>query len=354
MRVLNVGDFNWMTGRERDTANVDLFAIRSKLSAAAIRASHHVVEFSDRAAARNATPWRSRRAGRGAANAAFLRLVDEVRPDLILLNFADDLDNASLAEARRLSAGVKIVDINIDPLPDPKNAARLAKLRGVVDATFATTAGEALAGISASGAFAAYMPNPVDPAVETGRAFEVERPSFDLILPVGDDSLRQIGRERLRPSQAVATVRRTSPDLKVLSPGLEGPRLRGAAYIDALSTSRMGWALSRHNDQPLYASDRMAHMLGCGLATLLDAGAGFHRFYDAEEVGFYRDLDELTAKIAAFAADDALRRETARRGWRKTWAVFGVERVFAYLLDQVFGDGRGVDVAWPAERWMGR
>jgi hypothetical protein len=353
MRILNVGDFNWMTGRERDTANVDLFAIRSKLSAAAIRAGHYVVEFSDRSVARTATPWRSRRAGRGAANAAFLRLVDEVRPDLILLNFADDLDNVSLVEARKLSAGVRIVDINIDPLPDPKNAARLVKLRGVVDATFVTTAGEALAGIAGPGAFAAYMPNPVDPAVETGRAFEVEHPSFDLILPVGDDSPRQIGGDRLRPSQALEAVRQASPGLTVLSPGLEGPRLRGAAYIDALSASGMGWALSRHNDQPLYASDRMAHMLGNGLATLLDAGAGFDRIYDVDEVGFYRDLDELTAKIAAFTADDDLRRETARRGWLKTLEVFGVEGVFAYMLDQIYNDGRGMAVAWPSERWRG-
>ncbi|MHB8285455.1 MAG: glycosyltransferase [Caulobacteraceae bacterium] len=351
MRILNVGDFNWMTGRERDTANVDLFAIRSKLSAAAIRAGHHVVEFSDRAVARNATPWRSRKAGRGAANAAFLRLVDEVRPDLILLNFADDLDAASLTEARKLSSGVKVVDINIDPLPDPKNVARFTRLRGVIDASFVTTAGEALAGIAGPGAFAAYMPNPVDPAVETGRAFEVASPSWDLVLPVGDDSLRQIGGDRLRPSQALAAVRQASPELTILSPGLEGPRLRGSAYINALSTSGMGWALSRHNDQPLYASDRMAHMLGCGLATLLDAGAGFDRIYADDEVGFYRDLDELTAKLAAFAADDDLRRETARRGWTRTWAVFGVERVFAYMLNQVFNDGGGVDVDWPAERW---
>ena len=353
MRILNVGDFNWMTGRERDTANVDLFAIRSKLSAAAVRAGHHVVEFSDRAVARTATPWRSRKAGRGAANAAFLRLVDEVRPDLILLNFADDLDTASLVESRKLSPGVKIVDINIDPLPDLKNAARLARLRGAVDATFATTAGEALAGIAGLGAFAAYMPNPVDPAVETGCAFEVESPAFDLILPVGDDSLRQIGGDRLRPSQVVAAARQASPGLKVLSPGLEGPRLRGAAYIDALSTSRMGWALSRRNDQPLYASDRMAHMLGCGLLTFLDSGAGFDRIYAADEVGFYRDLDELKAKVAAFAVDDALRRETARRGWARTWAVFGVERIFAYMIDQVFNDGASVDVEWPAARWRG-
>ena len=56
MRILNVGDFNWMTGRERDTANVDLFAIRQKLGRAAVRAGHMVVEFSDRAVSRTQAP----------------------------------------------------------------------------------------------------------------------------------------------------------------------------------------------------------------------------------------------------------------------------------------------------------
>ncbi|WP_216839506.1 hypothetical protein, partial [Caulobacter sp. S45] len=211
MRILNVGDFNWMTGRERDTANVDLFAIRQKLSRAAIRAGHMVVEFSDRAVSRTSAPLGLRSLGVKASNHAFLNMVDEVRPDLILLNFADDISNASLTQARRLSPGVVVADINIDPLPDPKTQARLASRRGVVDALFLTTAGEGLRGLAGPGAFAAFMPNPVDAAVETGRAFETLEPDVDLILPAGDDSLRQIGDQRLRPSEAVARLTSALP-----------------------------------------------------------------------------------------------------------------------------------------------
>ena len=52
MRILNVADFNWMTGAERDTVNLSLFDICRKLGFAATRAGHLVVEFSDRAVAR--------------------------------------------------------------------------------------------------------------------------------------------------------------------------------------------------------------------------------------------------------------------------------------------------------------
>ena len=304
MRILNVGDFNWMTGRERDTANVDLFAIRQKLSRAAIRAGHMVVEFSDRAVARTASPLGFRRFGRQAANRAFLNLVDEVRPDLILLNFADEVDVASLIEARRLSPGVTIVDVNIDPLPDPKTRTRLARLAGQVDAVFLTTAGEALAGLAGPGGFAAFMPNPVDAAVETGRAFETPEPSVDLVLPVGDDSPRQLGAERIAPSVAMARLKAAVPAVREMTPGLASPRLRGRGYIEALEHARVGWALSRWADQPLYASDRMAHMLGSACLSCSTAA---------------RALRPCTLRTpSAFTTTWTRRRPTCAPGWPTT------------------------------------
>jgi hypothetical protein len=351
MRILNVGDFNWMTGRETHTANVDLFPIRSKLTNAAIRAGHFVAEYSDRAVARRPAAWPWRSAGPKAARRGFLQMVDEVRPDLILLHFADHIDAASLDAARRLAPGVAIVDINIDPLPDPKTIARLDQRRGTVDALFVTTAGPGLKRFASDRGFVAFMPNPVDPAVETARAFEAQQTSVDLILPVGDDSPRQLGDERLPPSQIVDDLRKRLPTLRLATPGLGSPRLRGFRYFDALESARMGWALSRYNDQPWYASDRMAHMLGCGLLTLIDAKSGFNEVYADDEVVFYTGLEDLIPKLAALREDDARAQAMAEKGWRKTWAVFEVERVFHYLLAQLYRDGGAAEAAWPSQRW---
>ena len=281
----------------------------------------------------------------------FLHLVDEVRPELILLHFADELSNATLQAARDLSPGVRIVDINIDPLPAPRTRARLLARREAVDATFVTTAGPALQAFAGERSFVAFMPNPVDVAVETGRAFAEPTPTFDLIFPAGDDSPRQLGEASMRPSQVLERLRAALPDLRFASPGLGEPRLRGRAYFAALEGARMGLSLSRWSDQPLYASDRMAHMLGSGLLTLVDTRSGFQALYGPDALATYVDLADLERQVRAFAADDARLRETAERGWRRSFELFEAKRVFDYLLAQVFDEDGESDAAWPSERW---
>jgi hypothetical protein len=353
MRVLNVGDFNWMTGAERDSARLSLFDIRRKFSHAATRTNHLVVEFSDRAVARYGAPLHLKGLGGGFASRRFLQVVDELRPDLILLHFADAIANSALDEARRLSPGVKIVDINIDPIWTAKNQARLALRRGHVDALFVTTAEPALGGYAGPGAFAAFLPNPVDPAIETGRTFETEA-DVDLIFPCGDEAPREIGAEMVPPQVAVDRVRGLVPGLRLSTPGLGGEsEARGAAYLDALCRARLGWAWSRRSVYPLYASDRMAHFFGHGLAVLLDRRAGFERFYDGGEAVYYSTLDDLAAALRRLIADDAAARAIARRGWEKTWALFHADRVLAYVLAQIFDEGGARGYEWPCERWTG-
>ena len=351
MRILNVADFNWMTGAERTTASLSLFDISHKFSFAATRANHLVVEFSDRAVARAGI---ARTGGFGArwANRRFLQAVDELKPNLILLHFADRISNASLDEARRLAPGVVIADINIDLIDMPKNRRRLALRTGAADALFVTTAEPSLGAHAGPGAFAAYLPNPVDPAIETGRAHEKAALPFDLLLPAAGEIPREVGPLSLTPAEAVAGLTARAPGLRVAMPGVGGQlRVGGAAYLDALESARMGWALSRRGSLPLYASDRMAHMFGCGLAVATDARGGFQRFYSPGEAIFYEDLDGLGAALRRLLADDAQARAIAGGGWRRTWALFDSARVLAYVLAQLFDDGGAKDYEWPCERW---
>jgi GNAT superfamily N-acetyltransferase len=352
VKLLNVGDFNWMTGAQSHTANLSLFDIRRKFSHAAIRAGDLVVEFSDRAVARTAAPLGLRGFGARTADRRFLQVVDELKPDLILLHFADQLTNAALSEARRLAPGVRLVDVNIDPIWTPKNRRRLAARKGVVDALFVTTAEPALAEHVTGAAFAAFLPNPVDPAVETVRAFDSEAPAVDLLFPASDEAPRQVGSRSLEPALAMALLKAEVPGLRLLAPGVgDEPEARGWGYFAALAQARMGWALSRRADLPLYASDRMAHMFGCGLTVCLDRRAGFDRFYNPAQAVFYDELGDLAAAVRRLIADDARARDLARRGWERTWALFHADRVYAYLLAQMFHEGGARDYEWPCERW---
>jgi hypothetical protein len=354
MRLLNVGDFNWMTGAESHTANLSLFDIRRKFSHAATRAGWLVVEFSDRAVARAAAPLGLKALGARTADRRFLQVVDELRPDMILLHFADAISNAALIEARKLAPGVKIADINIDPIWALKNQRRLAARKGVADALFVTTAEPSLGHYAGPGAFAAFLPNPVDPAIETARVFETAAPTHDVLFPASDDEPREVGGGKMAPSLATALLAAEVPGLRLLAPGVgDEPQARGAAYFKALSSARMGWSLSRRASVPLYASDRMAHFFGSGLCVLLDRRAGFDRFYDGGEAVFYGDLPELAAQVRRLIADDAWARAIARRGWEKTWSLFHADRVFAYLLAQIFEKDGARDYEWPCDRWTG-
>ena len=352
MRLLNVGDFHWMTGAEQHTANLSLFDIRRKFSHAAVRSDDLVVEFSDRAVARSTAPLGLRALGARTADRRFLQVVDELRPDLILLHFADDISNDALVEARRLSPGVVIADINIDPIWTPKNRRRLSARKGIADALFVTTAEPGLAEHVGPGAFAAFLPNPVDPAVETGRAFEIEAPAFDLLFPATDEAPREVGSRSMEPALATALLKSEVPGLRLRAPGVgDEPPARGVAYFEALQSARIGWSLSRRSSLPLYASDRMAHFFGWGLSVCLDRRAGFDRFYDASEAVFYDELADLAEAVRRLIADDARARAMARRGWEKTWALFHMDRVWAYVRAQLFDEGGARGYEWPCERW---
>jgi len=337
-----------MTGAERHTANLSLFDICRKFTLAANRADHLVVEFSDRAVARAASPLRP------GPERRFLQVVDELRPDLILLHFADRIGNGALAEARALSPGVRIADINIDPIDTDKNRRRLTLRKGAADALFVTTAEPALGTNAGPGAFAAFLPNPVDPAIETGRAFEIESLPCDLLFPATDEGAREIGAVRLTPAEAVARLKGAVPGLRMSTPGVGSQaKARGWRYFEALGSARIGWSLSRRASLPLYASDRMAHFFGWGLVTLIDRRAGFDRFYAADEAVFYDDLADLAASMRELLADDAAARDRARRGWSATWRQFHSARVFDYVLAQLFEDGGAKGYEWPCERWGG-
>ena len=216
-----------------------------------------------------------------------------------------------------------------------------------------TTAEPGLRQYAGRGAFAAFLPNPVDPSVETGRAFETPAPAFDLLFPAHDDRPREIGDESLSPSAAVARLRDQCSGPAAVMPrrrrSARGLRIRlfPRPYVGA----DPGWSLSRRSSLPLYASDRMAHMFGWGLAVLLDRRAGFDRFYGDDEAAFYDGFDELIAKVRRLMADDEAAREMARRGWEKTWALFDSGRVLAYVLAQLQGGGGASGYEWPCERW---
>jgi hypothetical protein len=313
--------------------------ILPKLLHGFIRLGCNVQVFNDREAARGSTPLLHSGAGRRAANRKLIATCRNFRPELLLLAHCELIDNATLDEARAAVPGLRIAYRNVDPLPDAANRARIRRRAGAVDAVFVTSA-ESVAGVPPPDAAPAYfMPNPVDPAVDIGRAFTRSDQKHDLFFAVSRAD------ERLRFAQAA--VQRL-PSLRADLRGLPGrPAVRGSAFMDALAEARMALSLSRPDNVYLYASDRMSQMLGNGLLTFLPRSSGFEDLFAQDELAFYDGLDELVDKLRFFAGNDTARRKTAEAGWRAAHSMFASHRVAKYILERSFDQPLPESYPWP-------
>lgn len=353
----------WITGAMKvliagDVYGADLGAnfhmIQQKFVHGFARNGHAVQVFNDRQTARYATPLHNRKLGTRRANSRFLETCRNFRPDLVFLGHCEIIRNDTLEAARREVPGMRIAYRNVDPIYDfaHDNQARIQARTDTVDTIFVTTAGERLRPFAGGRAHVHFMPNPVDPAVETLRQFD--KPAGELPVDViygfmglqksaetatGEDGRLRIARQ----------LKQRLPETRFEVRGLDAPPVRGKAYFDAIARARIGLNYSRVNDHYLYSSDRMAHYMGCGLLTLVDRATGFGDLFGEDEIAFYDDLDDLVAQIAHYRDDDGARQRVAEAGWRKAHKLFDVARVARYVEATVFGSAQDESYEWPTE-----
>jgi hypothetical protein len=261
-----------------------------------------------------------------------------------MLGHAQSISLDTLLACRKAAPGMKIALWYIDPLWERKDTEHLYRRREALDAIFITTAGPMLADIAAPGCPTAFIPNPVDPSIETGRNFALAPGDFeyDFIF---------FGSIRNEPERAqyIQTIHERLRDRIHL--GLFGsmgnPFIFGDERDHVISHSRMALSLNRRNDVLLYSSDRMAQLMGNGLLTFTADSAGFQDLFTADEVVYFSNPDDLIGKILHYAADDSAWRETARRGWEKIHRTCSSDVIAKYMIDVVFGNPEAGDVEWP-------
>lgn len=332
MRILHVSNFTMKWD------GVGFWGIPYKLTNGLIRLGHQVIEFCDRDIA-DSFFLGIRQLGGPHANAKLIRACRTVRPDMLLLGHCALITPATVAALREAHPGMRIAHWNCDPLFWGRNLARVQALAPLVDISFLTTAGKDLDKVTVNGGRAAFMPNPIDPAIETGRVFADSDVPNDLIYMGSDLPERRA---------IVARIKEAVPDLKFDLHGLLGhPRVEGAEMLSTLGRARMGLNYSRRNDCYLYSSDRMALFIGNGLLTFTDRAAGFETLFPEDTLALYGSEDELVDKIRYFHAHDDERRRIAERGWRFVHEAFDCTLVARYLVEMTFGETPSQSYAWP-------
>ncbi|WXG52847.1 MAG: glycosyltransferase [Candidatus Sedimenticola sp. (ex Thyasira tokunagai)] len=334
MRVLHAANFS------TKKYGAVFYATDRKLSNGFIRNGHFVYEFSDRDIARQENIFGSKKLGQKKLNQCLLKTLKNLRPELLLLGHTDLIFEETLDEARRLLPDLRIAQWFVDPLFEPWTQAHLKQRIPHLDGFFCTSAGDALTPYRAINKNCFYLPNPVDPSIESLRNDEKDQFDIDLLYCGIDykDPLR---------SQLLNGLNDNLQEVRFsLYGSLGNPPVFGADYLDVLAKSKMGLNLSRRDNIPYYSSDRIAQLSGNGLLVFIPETPGFRDLYTDEEVVYFQGRDDLEEKVHHYQGNDGERRQIARRGREKAHSSFNTTRVAQFITEATFSLEPSEDYEW--------
>ena len=98
----------------------------------------------------------------------------------------------------------------------------------------------------------------------------------------------------------------------------------------------MGLNLSRGETIKYYSSDRITQIIGNGLVTLIDEKTEYNRFFNNNEMVFYKNINDLSEKIIKISKDEKLRKKIGKNGKIKYQKYFNSTIVENYIIEIVF------------------
>lgn len=324
MKILHIANFayNYQGG--------SFYNCDYKFSAGFIRRGHYVYEYSLRDMARTATIFRTKKLGASMASQEVLALCRNIEPDLLLLGHVQIFKPEILKQIRQEFPNMRIAFWYVDPLYMPEKLTYIQEFAPCLDAVFATTGGDWLRNMVKGSMVKAYIPNPVDRAVESLRNFEKRDFSHELIF------CGTIG-EGVERRNFMETLQNRLQDLPLALHGLLGhEKINGVRYTRALSNTRMGLNYSRRNDITFYSSDRVAQLTGNGLLTFSPRVPGFEALYNDQELAYFDSVDELIDKTRYYHQHPDEAAVLAERGWRRSHQSCNAERVAKFMEETIF------------------
>jgi hypothetical protein len=343
-KIVLVGPFDQLKKSETGFGNF-YYGLAWKLANGFIRAGHMVWPFSDRDVARALSPLHTRKLGVGPANRALARVCANIRPDLLILFHADIIAPETVLAVRQAGHCALVAGYYIDPLYYPGAEAKIRRVSDIADAMFFTTGGESIRPYKTARNRVGFLPNAVDPAMESRRAFAEAAPDSDVFFSAADFM------EDPRIGLALG-LQNAVPGLRYAYHGFGGrPGIFGDAYMEALGRTRLGLNLNRwpEADDPgryrFYASDRMAHYVGNGVLALSQRGFGYGEMLGEDALALFDTPDELADKTRHFTGNDAERRRVAEKGHALYHRHCGAEAVARALLDVT--EGRAISGRHP-------
>jgi len=323
------------------------FNMEMKLQNGLTRLGHFSYPFSLNDVARMNSMFNSKKLGRKAENKALIETCRNLRPDLLLLGQAPYIKPETLQQCRAENPHMKVGMWYVEILYDEKEYWHIPPKIEWLDTLFHTANPPDLALLARPGFTTCYFPNPIDSSIETARQFEkpASELSYDLVFIGSDRHLPQRSAFLQRLQELLGSKVRFG-----IFGSLGNPPVFGEACDQVLLDTRMAINMARINI-PLGSSDRLARLLGNGILTFTPRSTGLGEVFTEYEMVLFDDADDLAEQVLRYAADDDLRRATARAGWEKIHRCCAETDVARYMIEMTMNGE--AHCPWPEHVFRG-
>ena len=265
-------------------------------------------------------------------------------PNLVFFGHTDNIDTNTLNVFKDLNKNIVISQWNEDPMMDgledsKKNINKLHKYLNYVDQSFVTTEPKIIQKRIKGFNNLNFLFIPVDRNIECFNVYNL-KPEKDIFYAMSHG----VNRGKLKQGK----FDERSTFLKTLIDKINGVKydfygyadnepIWGNNFYEALINCKMGLNLSRGKPTRYYTSNRISSLIGNGLLTFIDKRTELNEIFNSNEVIFYNNIEDLSAKIKYYKKKDKLRKQIAKKGKNKYFKLFNEKRISNYIVQKSFG-----------------
>ena len=108
----------------------------------------------------------------------------------------------------------------------------------------------------------------------------------------------------------------------------------------------MALNLSRGKPMKFYSSNRIASLVANGIMTFIDDKVGYSSFFDNNEMGFYKNVDDLLSQMDRLCGNINKINKISSNGKRRYFDIFSNSIISDYILHKTFGSKSKFKFIW--------
>ena len=331
-KILHITNFN-----ERYNGRL-FYNTGRRINNGLIKLNHKVLTLSDRDLLRN---YRSLRdiSGSKKLNNTFLETVRNFKPNLIILGHADSIKKESLERIKNEFPQIKISQWFLDRMDDKwkSNKKRFLDKIDYMDYSFCTTDPRSLKFNKKHKI--SFIPNPVDESLDDMSVYENKRPEYDLFFAMSHGVHRGVLKKGKfdQRENFINNLIKKNPKLKFNIFGMNNIQpIWGDEFKNNLYNSKIALNLSQGKPLKYYSSDRIAQLMGNGIATLIDKRTKLDDLFSSNGAIFYNSVEDLNKKLNKLIKNDKLRNNIAKKGKLNYHKKYNSTQVADFIICKTF------------------